>query len=246
MKSIIKLMVVFVCVVSLVACGRKDTTVSANKDGVLYEAGVGVSFYYPSDFKLSEGNPNDGVTRFTKENQILFYKVEENEYDNDTDQLSELYKGELEASGVSSCSKVTVLEFMDELKADQVLQEKAKSLPNVEVFLHSQSLEVVGDGDKVTGLRVKDRKTDAERVIDLDGIFVQIGLAANSGVFRDVVETNKPGEIVIDAHCRTNVPGIYAAGDVSTVPYKQIIIAMGEGAKAALSAFEDRMRGLIG
>lgn len=94
MKSIIKLMVVFVCVVSLVACGRKDTTVSANKDGVLYEAGVGVSFYYPSDFKLSEGNPNDGVTRFTKENQILFYKVEENEYDNDTDQLSELYKGE--------------------------------------------------------------------------------------------------------------------------------------------------------
>lgn len=144
------------------------------------------------------------------------------------------------------CSKVTVLEFMDELKADQVLQEKAKSLPNVEVFLHSQSLEVVGDGDKVTGLRVKDRKTDAERVIDLDGIFVQIGLAANSGVFRDVVETNKPGEIVIDAHCRTNVPGIYAAGDVSTVPYKQIIIAMGEGAKAALSAFEDRMRGPIG
>ena len=84
MKSIIKLMVVFVCVVSLVACGKKDTTVSANKDGVLYEAGVGVSFYYPSDFKLSEGNPNDGVTRFTKENQILFYKVEENEYDNDT------------------------------------------------------------------------------------------------------------------------------------------------------------------
>ena len=144
------------------------------------------------------------------------------------------------------CSKVTVLEFMDELKADQVLQEKAKSLPNVEVFLHSQSLEVLSNGDKVTGLRVKDRKTDAERVIDLDGIFVQIGLAANSGVFRDVVETNKPGEIVIDAHCRTNVPGIYAAGDVSTVPYKQIIIAMGEGAKAALSAFEDRMRGLIG
>ena len=101
MKSIIKLMVVFVCVVSLVACGKKDTTVSANKDGVLYEAGVGVSFYYPSDFKLSEGNPNDGVTRFTKENQILFYKVEENEYDNDTDQLSELYKGELEASEVT-------------------------------------------------------------------------------------------------------------------------------------------------
>ena len=142
------------------------------------------------------------------------------------------------------CSKVTVLEFMDELKADQVLQEKMKSLPNVELFLHSQSLEVIGNGNEVTGLRVKDRKTEEERVIGLDGIFVQIGLAANSGVFRDIVETNRLGEIVIDAHCRTNVPGIYAAGDVSTVPYKQIIIAMGEGAKAALSAFDDHMRGL--
>lgn len=144
------------------------------------------------------------------------------------------------------CSKVTVLEFMDDLKADQVLQEKAKSLPNVEIFCHSQSLEVIGDGNKVVGLRIKDRKTEEEQVIDLDGIFVQIGLAANSNLFREIVETNKPGEIIIDNHCRTNVPGIYAAGDVSTVPYKQIIIAMGEGAKAALSAFEDRMRGMLG
>lgn len=144
------------------------------------------------------------------------------------------------------CSKVTVLEFMDELKADQVLQEKAKSLPNVEIFVSSQTTEVVGDGDKVTGIRIKDRKTGEDRLVHLDGIFVQIGLAANSGVFRDVVETNRPGEIVIDAHCRTNVPGIYAAGDVSTVPYKQIIISMGEGAKAALSAFEDRIRGILG
>ena len=143
------------------------------------------------------------------------------------------------------CSKVTVLEFMDELKADQVLQEKAKSLPNVEIFVSSQSTEVVGNGAKVTGLRVKNRKTNEERVIDLDGIFVQIGLAANSGVFREVVETNRPGEIVIDTHGRTNVPGIYAAGDVSTVPFKQIIIAMGEGAKAALAAFDDRVRGVI-
>lgn len=144
------------------------------------------------------------------------------------------------------CSKVTVLEFMDELKADQVLQEKAKSLPNVEIFVSSQSTEVIGNGDKVTGLRVKDRKTGQERVIDLDGIFVQIGLAANSGIFREVVETNRAGEIVIDAHCRTSVPGIYAAGDVTTVPFKQIIISMGEGAKAALSAFEDRTRGVLG
>lgn len=144
------------------------------------------------------------------------------------------------------CSQVTVFEFMDELKADQVLQEKAASLPNVEIFKSSQTTEVIGNGTKVTGLRVKDRKTEEERIVELDGIFVQIGLAANSGAFREVVETNRPGEIIIDAHCRTNVPGIYAAGDVSTVPYKQIIIAMGEGAKAALSAFEDRMRGIVG
>lgn len=143
------------------------------------------------------------------------------------------------------CSKVTVFEFLDELKADQVLQEKAKSLPNVEIFLSSQTTEVIGDGHKVIGLRVKDRKTESERIVDLDGIFVQIGLAANSGVFREIVETNRPGEIVIDTHCRTNITGIYAAGDVSTVPYKQIIISMGEGAKAALSAFEDRIRGVL-
>ncbi len=132
---------------------------------------------------------------------------------------------------------MTVLEFMDELKADQVLQEKAKSLPNVEVFLHSQSLEVLGNGDKVTGLRVKDRKTDAERVIDLDGNLCPNRLAANSGVFRDVVETNKPGEIVIDAHCRTNVPGIYAAGDVSTVPYKQINHSNGRRSESSSVCF---------
>lgn len=143
------------------------------------------------------------------------------------------------------CSKVTVLEFLDELKADRVLQDKAKQLANVEIFLHSQTVEVLGDGSKVMGLKVKDRKTEVERVIELDGVFVQIGLAANSGVFQGIVDTNRPGEIVIDAHCRTNVPGIYAAGDVSDVPYKQIIISMGEGAKAALSAFEDRIRGVL-
>lgn len=143
------------------------------------------------------------------------------------------------------CSKVTVFEFMEELKADNVLQEKARSLPNVEIFVSSQTMEVIGDGDKLTALRIKDRKTEKERVVELDGVFVQIGLTANSGTFREVVETNRFGEIVIDAHCRTNIPGIYAAGDVSTVPYKQIVIAMGEGSKAALTAFEDRMRGVI-
>lgn len=143
------------------------------------------------------------------------------------------------------CSKVTVFEFLDELKADKVLQEKAKSLPNVEIILSSQTTEVVGNGDKVTGIRVKDRKTEQERVVDLDGIFVQIGLAANSSVFKGLVSMNRFGEIEVDSHCRTDVPGIYAAGDVTTVPYKQIIIAMGEGAKASLSAFEDRIRGVL-
>ena len=144
------------------------------------------------------------------------------------------------------CSDVTVLEFLDELKADRVLQEKAASLPNVKIFRSSQTLEIVGDGEKVTGIRVKDRLSNEERLIALDGVFIQIGLSANSGVFREVLETNRAGEIVIDACGRTSVPGIYAAGDVSTVPYKQIIIAMGEGAKAALSAFDDRVREVIG
>ena len=95
------------------------------------------------------------------------------------------------------------------------------------------------------GIWVKNRHTAEERTIELDGIFVQIGLAANSGVFKEVVETNWAGEIITDTSCRTAIPGIYAAGDVSTVPYKQIIISMGEGAKAALSAFEDRIRGVL-
>ena len=140
------------------------------------------------------------------------------------------------------CEHVTVLEFMDELKADKVLQEKAKSLSNVEIFVSSQTLEVIGNGEKVTGIRIKNRKTEEERTLSLDGIFVQIGLAANSSVFKELVSTNRFGEIEIDAHCRTSRPGVYAAGDVTTVPFKQIIISMGEGAKAALSAFEDRIR----
>lgn len=149
----------------------------------------------------------------------------------------------IDLSGI--CSKVTVFEFLDELKADKVLQEKARSISNIEIHVSSQTTEVVGNGEKVTGIRVKDRNTEEERLVELDGIFVQIGLAANSSVFKEVVEVNRFGEIQVDAHCRTNVPGIYAAGDVTTVPYKQIIIAMGEGAKSALSAFEDRIRGCL-
>ncbi len=143
------------------------------------------------------------------------------------------------------CSKVTVFEYLDTLKADQVLQDKARNLPNVEIFTSSQTTKVLGDGNKVIGIRVKDRNTNEEKDYDLDGIFVQIGLAANSVPFREELEVTPIGEIKIDANCRTNLPGIYAAGDVSSVPFKQIIIAMGEGAKAALSAFDDRIRGKL-
>mgnify|MGYP003297861534 CR=1 FL=1 len=142
------------------------------------------------------------------------------------------------------CKKVTVIEFMDSLKADQVLQDKAKSLPNVEIFTSTQTMKVMGNGDKVTALQLKNRQTEELHELPLDGVFVQIGLSANSQPFAELEKT-RIGEIVIDAHCRTNLPGVYAAGDVSSVPYKQIIIAMGEGAKAALTAFDDRVRGVI-
>jgi alkyl hydroperoxide reductase subunit F len=146
----------------------------------------------------------------------------------------------IDLSGI--CSKVTVFEFLDELKADWVLQEKAQEQPNIEIFLASQILEITGNGDQVTGVRFKNRQTNEEQIFALDGVFVQIGLTANSSAFKELVSTNRLGEIEIDTHGRTLQPGIYAAGDVTTVPYKQIIIAMGEGAKAALAAFEDRMR----
>lgn len=143
------------------------------------------------------------------------------------------------------CRHVTVLEFADSLRADDVLQQKMASLPNVEIFTSTQTTALLGDGTRLTGIRVKDRKTEEERDITLDGIFVQIGLMPNSDVVSGQVELSPRKEIIIDATNRTNVSGVYAAGDVTTVPYKQITIAMGEGAKAALSAFDDRVRGVI-
>ena len=140
------------------------------------------------------------------------------------------------------CRKVTVIEFADTLRADQVLQDKANSLGNVEIFTSTQTTQVIGNGEKVVAIEVNDRLTDESRRIDLDGIFVQIGLKANSAPFADQLETTPIGEIIIDAHCRTSLPGVYAAGDVSSVPYKQIVISMGEGAKAALTAFDDLIR----
>lgn len=142
----------------------------------------------------------------------------------------------------SIASEVTVVEFMETLKGDQVLQNKLREFPHVRVITNTVTSEVLGDGSKVTGLKYKNRASQQEETLALNGVFVQIGLKANSDPFAHALETNRMGEILIDAHCRTKVPGIYAAGDVSTVPYKQIIIAMGEGAKAALSAFEDSIR----
>jgi NADH-dependent peroxiredoxin subunit F len=140
------------------------------------------------------------------------------------------------------CSHVTLVEFLDTLKADAVLVKKLRSLPNVEIITNARATSIVGSGDTVTGLKFRDRANDEEHEVPLDGVFVQIGLVPNSAIAKDLLDLNRFGEIVVDAHCRTNVPGIYAAGDVTTVPFKQIVIAMGEGAKAALSAFEDRMR----
>lgn len=146
----------------------------------------------------------------------------------------------IDLSGLAT--EITVLEFMHELKGDQVLQDKIKSLPNVRVITGAETLSIDGDGSKVTSIQLKDRNSGIVKQVELDGVFVQIGLVPNSQIFKDVVGVNKYGEILIDAHCRTNVPGVYAAGDVTNVPYKQIIIAMGEGSKAALTAFEDKIK----
>ncbi len=136
---------------------------------------------------------------------------------------------------------VTLFEFAPELKADQVLVQKLSSLPNVTIHKNARTNRVIGDNGKVTSLEFEDRSTGEIKQIELDGVFVQIGLVPNSGFIKGMVATNRFGEIVVDEKCRTNVPGIYAAGDVTTVPYKQIIIAMGEGAKAGLASFEDIM-----
>ncbi len=137
---------------------------------------------------------------------------------------------------------VTLLEFADTLRADAVLQSKLNSLPNVTVIKSAQTTEVTGDGQKVNGLRYKDRVTGEEKQVELEGIFVQIGLLPNTDWLKGSVELSKFGEIVIDAKGQTSVPGVFAAGDCTTTPYKQIIIAMGSGATASLSAFDHLIR----
>lgn len=139
-------------------------------------------------------------------------------------------------------SHVTLLEFDATLRADAVLQRKLHSLPNVTVITSALTTEVTGDGQKVNGLVYKNRLNDESVTVDLEGIFVQIGLLPNSEWLKGSVELSPRGEIIVNDRGETSVPGIFAAGDVTTVPYKQIVIAMGEGSKASLSAFDHLIR----
>ncbi|HEX2547202.1 MAG TPA: alkyl hydroperoxide reductase subunit F [Ramlibacter sp.] len=165
-----------------------------------------------------------------------------------------LYKGKRVAvigggnSGVEAAidlagivAHVTLVEFDSKLKADEVLQKKLRSLPNVDVIVNAQTTAITGD-QKVDGLTYKDRATGEEKRVDLEGVFVQIGLVPNTEWLKGSLELSKFGEIVVDARGQTSMPGVFAAGDCTTVPYKQIIIAAGEGAKAALSAFDHLIR----
>jgi alkyl hydroperoxide reductase subunit F len=137
---------------------------------------------------------------------------------------------------------VTVLEFAATLRADEVLVRKARSLPNVTIVTEAQTTAILGDGSKVHALQYRDRSTQVEHTVELAGVFVQIGLVPNSDPLKDVVELSRMGEVLVNAKGETSVPGLYAAGDVTASPYKQIIIAMGSGATAALGAFEFLMK----
>ncbi len=137
---------------------------------------------------------------------------------------------------------VTLIEFDAKLRADEVLQRKLRSLANVDVVVSAQTSAVLGDGQKVTGLTYVDRNTQATHTVTLDGVFVQIGLLPNTEWLKGTVALSPRGEIVIDERGQTSLPGVFAAGDATTVPYKQIVIAMSEGSKAALGAFDHLIR----
>ena len=137
---------------------------------------------------------------------------------------------------------VTLIEFGEQLRADAVLQKKLNSLPNIEVICQAQTTEITGAGGKVNGLTYTDRATGASRHVELAGVFVQIGLVPNTDWLKDTVSLSKYGEIEVDNHNMTSMPGVFAAGDVTTIPYKQIVIAVGDGARAALGAFDYLIR----
>jgi alkyl hydroperoxide reductase subunit F len=139
-------------------------------------------------------------------------------------------------------ASVTLIEFDSQLRADAVLQRKLASLPNVTVITSALTSEVHGDGDRVVALSYRDRQTDETHRVELEGIFVQIGLVPNTEWLKGVVDLSPRGEIEVDGRGQTSVPGVFAAGDATTVPFKQIIIAAGDGSKAALSAFDYLIR----
>jgi alkyl hydroperoxide reductase subunit F len=142
-------------------------------------------------------------------------------------------------------SHVTLIEFDSKLRADAVLQTKLNSLSNITIIKSALTKEALGDGTKVNGLRYQDRINDTEHTIELEGIFVQIGLLPNTDWLKGTLELSKYGEIVVDHKGATSMPGVFAAGDCTTVPYKQIIIAMGEGAKVSLAAFDYLIRSSV-
>jgi len=139
-------------------------------------------------------------------------------------------------------SHVTLIEYDSQLRADEVLQRKLRSLPNVTIITSALTKEVHGDGETVTGLTYRDRNSDEAHLVELEGVFVQIGLVPNTEWLTDVLTLSPRGEIEVDARAHTSQPGIFAAGDCTTVPYKQIVIAMGQGSTAALSAFDHLIR----
>ena len=137
---------------------------------------------------------------------------------------------------------VTLLQFDTELKADAVLQRKLRSLQNVTIYTSAQTTEITGDGTRVNGLTYTDRVSGESRHVALEGVFIQIGLVPNSDWLKGTLDLSKYGEIEINHHNATSLPGVFAAGDVTTIPYKQIVIAMGEGSNAALGAFDYLIR----
>ena len=142
-------------------------------------------------------------------------------------------------------SHVTLIEFDSQLRADAVLQNKLNSLNNVTIIKSALTKEVIGDGQRVTALRYTDRTNNQEHTLELEGIFVQIGLLPNTDWLKGTIDLSPRGEVVVDAKGETSMPGVFAAGDCTTVPYKQIIIAMGEGAKASLGAFDYLIRSSV-
>jgi alkyl hydroperoxide reductase subunit F len=139
-------------------------------------------------------------------------------------------------------SHVTLIEYDAQLRADAVLIRKLQSLPNVTVVTSAQTTEVSGDGERVTALVYKDRLSGNVNTVELAGVFVQIGLVPNTDWLKGTVKLSPRGEVEVDARGQTSVSGVFAAGDCTVVPYKQIVIAVGEGAKASLSAFDHLIR----